>query len=168
MEESRGEVAYIVNSTSLKCPLRASSDANSQSGLYMPPAASHLRRVMLRVVVLLALSVFATNCHFPFVSEGCDTYADPGLEVTVRAAESGAALENGVKIVAFNATLADSASGVLPGGVASLLMEKSGTFTVRVSAPGRVTWERAGVRVTKDECHVRLTRVTATLSRAEP
>lgn len=106
------------------------------------------------------------SCRLPFASEGCDTYATPGLAVTVRAAESGAPLETGVQVVAFNATLADTARGILPGGAATLLYEQPGVFTVRVTAPGRILWEQAGVRVTKDACHVRLTRVTASLTKA--
>lgn len=32
--------------------------------------------------------------------------------------------------------------------------ERSGTYTIRVEKPGYVTWEKTGVRVRRNECHV--------------
>lgn len=41
--------------------------------------------------------------------------------------------------------------------------ERTGTYTVRVRRPGYALWEREGVRVTRDQCHVVTARVRARL-----
>jgi hypothetical protein len=44
--------------------------------------------------------------------------------------------------------------------------ERRGTYAVEVRAPGYTTWTHAGVRVGRDQCHVRTQRVHAALTAA--
>jgi hypothetical protein len=43
--------------------------------------------------------------------------------------------------------------------------ERAGTYDVTVRSPGYRDWTRSGINVSADECHVRLTSVTARLQR---
>jgi hypothetical protein len=44
--------------------------------------------------------------------------------------------------------------------------ERAGIYAITVRKPGFVDWEKAGVRVTKNECHVNTRELTAQLVRA--
>jgi hypothetical protein len=48
-------------------------------------------------------------------------------------------------------------------GPYGLAYERAGTYTVTVEQQGYRPWSRSGVRVTKDECHVRGVSITARL-----
>jgi hypothetical protein len=49
------------------------------------------------------------------------------------------------------------------GRTLSLAHEHSGRFTVRVRADGYAVWEKSGIDVQKDQCHVVTVPVTARL-----
>ena len=99
----------------------------------------------------------------------CTHEADPGLGVTVRDSATGAAVEPaGTVVVAREGAYADTAAGgvVGAGGTTfSLAFERAGTYAVRVEHGGYRPWERGGVRVTADACHVRTVALTARLQR---
>ena len=62
---------------------------------------------------------------------------------------------------AFSDTLVAPAAGASAygGGV----YERPGTYTVAVSHPDYRPWQRTGVAVSRDECHVQTQTVTARL-----
>jgi hypothetical protein len=94
----------------------------------------------------------------------CTEEARPGLSVTVRDSLTGAAVANGVEVVALDGAFADTARASLLGsGVYSLVYERAGTYDVTVSHPAYKTWHQSTVRVTADECHVRTVSLLARL-----
>ena len=94
----------------------------------------------------------------------CTEEARPGLSITVRDSLTGAAVANGVEVVAREGAWADTAQGSLLGsGVYSLVYERAGVYDVTVSHPSYQVWVRAAVRVTEDECHVRTVLLVARL-----
>jgi len=95
----------------------------------------------------------------------CTEEARPGLSITVRDSVTGAAVANGVEIVAREGEYADTARGSLLGsGVYALVYERAGSYDVTVSHPSYRTWVRAAVRVTEDECHVKTVALLARLA----
>jgi hypothetical protein len=98
----------------------------------------------------------------------------PGITVSAVDSSTGAllaALRTG-RVDVFDGRYSEQleAGPLTPGGVAIQYwlgaMERSGTYTVRVEAPGFRTWERAGVVVTRGpDCHVRTVAVVAPMQR---
>lgn len=104
--------------------------------------------------------LFASACQF---ATGCDLYAAPGLSIAARDATTGASIQgNDVRVILYAERQADTTRS-LP---ASLAYEAPGTYTVALEVPGYLRWERTGIRVRADDCHVQTVRVTADLRRA--
>ena len=87
----------------------------------------------------------------------CTLEARPGLAVSVADSVTGAPVADAL-VTARSSAGADTARGAFvrsDGAVYSLAHERPGTYTVRVERRGYRAWERAGVAVTADQCHVR-------------
>jgi len=118
---------------------------------------------------MLAAALAGVSGCSGFGIGGCKTYAAPGLSIAIVDATSG-------KPIASNATVQISEGSfvetlTIPGDTAndgfhaSGAHERIGTYTVRVTKPGYVTWVRNDVRVQSGGCHVRTTELTASLQR---
>ena len=120
------------------------------------------RRLKLLSVAPLVLGA----CEFPFALGGCDTYASPGLQLSVVDASTGSALAGaaGARAIARDGTFADTVP--ILESMVHFVYERAGTYDVIVEYPGFVTWSRSTVVVDEDRCHVKLTRITARLVRA--
>ncbi len=110
---------------------------------------------------LAAITLLSANaCYFP---TGCDAYAAPGLSITARDAATGASIEGNDVRVILSAERQSDTTRSLP---ASLAYESPGTYTVVLEVSGYLRWERAGIRVRADNCHVKTVPVVADLRRA--
>ena len=127
-------------------------------------------------------SVFrlAPFCAAAFVLAGCGPILDDhlctadyryGLTVAVVDSVTGVPPASAV-LIARSGAFVDSVGPATPhpvvqNGPPVLLLfsagERAGTYDLTVRAPGYRDWTRNGVNVTEDECHVRLTKVTARL-----
>jgi hypothetical protein len=104
-------------------------------------------------------------------SEGavvCTMEARSSFAVTVVDSTSGTPVRGATVRVAdgaFSDTLVAPGAGATAysGGV----YERPGTYTVTVSHTDYRPWQRPGVAVTRDECHVQTQQLTARLQRAQ-
>jgi len=85
--------------------------------------------------------------------------------VDVRDSVTNALAGRGASIIARDGVFADTAEHPFAAydGPYSLARERAGTYTVTVEQQGYRLWSRPGVRVTRDECHVRTVSITARL-----
>jgi hypothetical protein len=93
--------------------------------------------------------------------------------VEIRDARTGAPLAERAVGVVRDGAFVDSlrpyeSTGLGPASLYSRRAadERRGTYAVEVRAPGYTTWTHAGVRVGRDQCHVRTQRVHAALTSA--
>lgn len=121
-------------------------------------------------LVALAAAVSCRANSDAKLETGCTAHAVPGLVVIVRDCATGAAVPAGGTLVSARGrvyVLADRSGHEGLDGVTGTLFnlaeERPDTYTVRVERAGYRTWERAGVAVTADECHVRTTDLTGLL-----
>lgn len=118
--------------------------------------------VKIRIAALAALAMACGNDD-PLV---CTAEARSGLAVTVRDSVSGLILADQVTAVARDGAYADTArSSLISSGIYSLAVERAGTYDVTVDHPSYHQWHRAGVTVTRDECHV---QTVSLLARMQP
>lgn len=118
---------------------------------------------MLRFNLLLPLSLSACGLVEPMV---CTTEAVPALVVEVRDAVTGAPAaadaigraEDGD----FNAVLVGSDRGVDALNLYGAF-ERAGTYRITVQKSGYAAWQKVGVDVSRDECHVRTVHLRADL-----
>ena len=94
-----------------------------------------------------------------------------GLHVTVQDSVTGAPAASGAQLIARDGAYADTVT-VPPAAedpdnwVLQAAGERPGVYTVTVRKAGFLAWERTGVVVTADDCHVRTVELTARLQRA--
>lgn len=92
----------------------------------------------------------------------CTLEARAGLVVTVRDAMTN---ENLAPEANVRVTDGDHSEMLDPiGGTYAGAYERPGTYTIVVSHPGHQQWQRAGVTVGRDECHVIPEHVEARLT----
>ena len=92
--------------------------------------------------------------------------ARPAVSVDVRDSIAGAPAGRGARIIARDGAFADTAKHTSQyEGPYALARERAGTYTVTVEQDGYRLWSRGGVRVTRDECHVRTVSLVARLQR---
>lgn len=104
----------------------------------------------------------------------CTTSVEPGLEIQVRDARTGAPAAAGVvaiardgaytdtlRVAGWNGPPGDSTATTVAGA-----SERPGTYDIRIQKPGYRAWERTGVRVRDDECHVVTVRLDVLLEPA--
>jgi hypothetical protein len=94
-----------------------------------------------------------------------------GLIVTVQDSVTGAPAAAEAQLVARDGAYADTVIGPSAATDPNALTlfavpERPGTYELTVSKNTFVTWQRSGVVVTADECHVRPVAVTARLRHA--
>jgi len=93
-----------------------------------------------------------------------------GLQVSVQDSVTGAPAASGAELIAREGAYADTSR--FPANRPDLddlplvgAGERAGTYTVTVRKAGFVDWERDGIVVTADECHVRPVHLSARLQR---
>jgi hypothetical protein len=91
--------------------------------------------------------------------------ARSSFAVTVVDSTSGASVRFGATVRVTEGSFADTLLAPAPGAAAYSggVYERPGTYTVAVSHPSYRPWQRTGVRVTRDECHVQTQAITARL-----
>lgn len=100
------------------------------------------------------------------IENTCTTEARSALEVMVTdSAAGGEVAATSVTLVARDGTYTDSI--VVPVGatrdVVPLAEERAGVYTLTVTAEGYDLWQREGLAVSSDECHVTTVTVDARL-----
>lgn len=86
-----------------------------------------------------------------------------GISATVIDSATGANITPGSYMIVREGSYVDSVSAM--GEFLSAAGERAGTYSVTIGRPGYSTFRRAGVVVTRDECHVHPVRVDARLQR---
>jgi len=119
----------------------------------------------------LALAALGAECPGA-PSQGVICTADYryGLSVSVVDSVTGVAVPRPLLIVATEGAYSDTAmaarqTGDVPFTAWPLVGERAGTYAVLVRAPGYQDWQRSGVRVDRDLCHVIPVALTARLRR---
>ena len=112
---------------------------------------------------------------------GCDLLDNPefictanfvfGLEVTVQDSSTGAPAASGAQLIARDGAWADTVGFPadrpdLDGLPLVSAGERAGTYAVTVRKAGFRDWQRSGIVVTADECHVHPVKLTARLQPA--
>jgi hypothetical protein len=104
----------------------------------------------------------------------CTAILVPGIVIAVVDASTSRPLRGPVRVIARDGSFADTAQVqfVLPPeadpdttyhGPFALVYERAGTYDVSVHAIGYREWTDAGIRVTRDQCHVRTKQLEAAL-----
>jgi hypothetical protein len=91
-----------------------------------------------------------------------------GITVMVVDSASGDSIRSGAMLIARDGAYADTVrqgSGAPIGSTLSTAGERPGTYSLTVLKSGYQQWTRSGMKVTKDECHVRGVAITARLQR---
>jgi hypothetical protein len=128
----------------------------------------------LLVPVLLCLAALGAECPVAPSGPGvlCTAEFRFGLNVTVVDSISGANVPRPILIVATEGTYSDTSKAALnaqdniPFASWPLVGERAGTYTVLVRAAGYQDWQRNGVRIDRDACHVIPVALTARLRRS--
>ena len=96
----------------------------------------------------------------------CTMEARPGITVEPVDATTGQSVSQHTTVIAMAGSYADTAT-VHTTGVPSIsaAYERPGTYAVIVRHPDYREWQRSGVLVTKDECHVQTVRLQAELEK---
>jgi len=127
----------------------------------------------MKVMALAILCVALTGCRDILWPAGrvCTGEYRMGLNVFVKDSISGAWAASGAMLMIRDGAYADSST--IPANRPDLdalplfgAGERAGVYTITVRKPGFADWGQAGVRVTKDECHVNTRVLTAQLVRA--
>jgi hypothetical protein len=117
----------------------------------------------MKRLFFVAATLASAACQLPGTI-ACTADARAAISVDVRDSVTNAAVGRGSTIIARDGAYADTAqiTDVFDGpyGVG---YERAGTYTVTVEQQGYRPWSRPGIRVTKDECHVRGVPITARL-----
>jgi hypothetical protein len=123
---------------------------------------SHTRNAL---IVATATTLLGCSVFDPLE---CTTEARAAITVQVLDSITSAPVGEGATITASNGTTVYSAvtHDDYPGPY-QLAHEKAGEFTVAVQMSGYAPWSRAGVQVTRGECHVRTVDLTARLQPLE-
>ena len=113
---------------------------------------------MIRRLLVLAVSVIGlTACETELI---CTLIARPGIVVTMQDSVTSGRIGGRVIATARDGIYADTALGPGPVGLA---YDRAGRYDVAVEATGYLPWAQEGVRVTRDECHVRTVSLLALL-----
>lgn len=119
-------------------------------------------RAIARIAALLACGACASSSESPDVA--CTMEARSSLAVTVTDAGTGESLAPDATVRVTDGTFSDTLTAQPGSGVYSGVYERPGTYTVVVSHPRYAQWQRAGIVVERDECHVITEEVSARLA----
>ena len=116
------------------------------------------------------VSLLVAGCQ-SLTDSVCTLEARAAIGVLVRDSVSGTAPDTaGAVVLVVDGVYRDTAEfpqySTQAGTLYYLARERAGRYTVRVEQPGYQPWERTGVRVTRDECHVRTVELIALLQSA--
>ncbi len=97
----------------------------------------------------------------------CTLEARPGIEIEVRDAVTGEAAAAGAVGIATENAFADTLMAFSDGVplVLTGLYERAGTYEVLITKAGYHAWRVSGVKIERDECHVKTVRLEARLLR---
>ena len=124
----------------------------------------------LRSAALILLTIAASACDLLDDPVICTDNFVWGLHVMVQDSLTGEPAAAGAQLIARDGAYADTAT-VPPAAeepdswVLRAAGERPGVYSVTVRKEGFFPWERTGVVVTADECHVRTVELTARLQR---
>ena len=117
-----------------------------------------------KVATLLVFACTLASSACKLVPGACTTEAAPAVSVTVRDSATNALVGRGARIIARDGEFADTADFSNEyDGPYGLAHERTGSYDVTVDQQGYRVWSRAGVNVTRGECHVRTVSITARL-----
>ena len=115
-----------------------------------------------------ALLLPAFLCCLPACNDSvfCSASEEPAIEVVIRDSGSGLPAAEGATGFVRDGSYVDSLRTY--GGNLSLRAanERPGVYTVVVLKDGYQTWQKQGVRVGRDECHVKTVSLNADLVQA--
>ena len=121
------------------------------------------RRLLVPALILLAACSSREEPNEPGQSDiVCTLEARSALLVTVVDAQTGARVR-GATVRATTGEFSENLTEF--DGQYSGAHERAGTFTIVVSHPDYQQWQRAGVVVERDECHVITEQVEARVTR---
>lgn len=113
------------------------------------------------VAALLGLALLTGACKSPLVA--CNLNLAYGLTIVVTDSATGAALGGSETMVEVrDGSFVDTLPAFGPSEYSGA-GERPGTYSVKVQRAGYRLWQRDGVRVRKDECHVINVRVDVRL-----
>ena len=125
------------------------------------------KRIRIGVIgVLVALS----GCLSVQGTIDCTCEYVYGINVLIRDAETAEPLASGATVTIRDFKYVEELK-IMPSPVDSAPLcaygagERSGIYNITVEQPGYKKWERSGVAVTADECHVKRVTVNAYLER---
>jgi predicted lipoprotein with Yx(FWY)xxD motif len=128
------------------------------------------RRAARRVCVGAAAVLAFAACDADRVFFDCSLEARASIAVTVVDSVSRVGLGAGSTLILEDGGYRDSVSFPIDQLMYNTMplwalqsAEREGTYNVRVRRPGYQLWERRGVRVTADRCHVRTVELEARL-----
>lgn len=122
-----------------------------------------MRRILMASVFLAAACGGRGETEDPDQSDVvCTMEARPALTVTALDAQTGTR----VRGATVRATTGDFSENLAEfDGQYSGAHEREGTYTIVISHPDYQQWQRAGIVVGRDECHVITEQVEARLAR---
>lgn len=117
--------------------------------------------------------IAALTCLVPCVLAACgvsDTVctmeARAGINVVVTDSVTGSPVTTGVTLIVQDGTYRDSTNGFPGANSLGSAWEREGVYAVTVRADGYAVWNKSGVRVQSDECHVKAVTIPAKLQRS--
>jgi hypothetical protein len=118
----------------------------------------------LQFATLVAFGCTLASSACKLVPGPCTTNAAPAVSVAVHDSASNALVGRGAKIIARDGAFADTADITNEyDGPYGLAHERTGSYDVTVEQQGYRVWSRAGLNVTRGECHVQTVSITARL-----
>lgn len=120
---------------------------------------------MNRAMLLVAGAALVAGCSDMLSPEICTMEARAGITVLVLDSATNTPVGEGASIIATDGAFADTVITVADyEGPYGFVHERAGSYTVVVEKDGFQHWSTSDVRVTRDDCHVHTTSITARLS----
>ena len=113
----------------------------------------------------LALAASISGCSLLVDPVLCTDEIRPALIVEVRDSVSGEFVGPGARVTAVDGSFIETVVTTSEATGYALAHERAGNYTITAEQEGYQLWRRDGVRVTRDECHVRTVYLTARLKR---
>lgn len=124
---------------------------------------------MALLVGVFGMGIFSIGCGSGDSGDVlCTTSVDPGITLTVFDAQTGLPAAEGATATLTDGAFAETMQPFTFNGDPALTRfqgayERVGTYTVRVTKPGYTAFERSGVVVTRNICHVNTLSLRADL-----
>ncbi|CAN5922544.1 hypothetical protein BH11GEM2_BH11GEM2_34790 [soil metagenome] len=124
-----------------------------------------MRSSIVRVLTA-GLTAGCVGCSI-LAPDACTLNSIYGITVRAQDAATGAPISRDARLVVTDGAYADSSYAWVQNDSIPLsaAAERAGVYSVTVRKPGYITWTQSGVEVTKDACHVRNVKLTASLSK---